>query len=84
MPEQLFALPEPPASPASPAPPRPAEPPHRTGPPEAIGYAVAALVLVVGGALFTTPVLNWLVGPAICVLCVATAGHLADRRSDPS
>ncbi|WP_461036599.1 hypothetical protein [Streptomyces mayteni] len=58
------------------------EPPHRTGPPEAIGYAVAALILVVGGALFTTPVLNWLVGPAICVLCVAAAGHLADHLAD--
>ncbi|MDT0322459.1 hypothetical protein [Streptomyces millisiae] len=56
-----------------------AEQPHTTGPAEVVGYGLAGLVLVGGGALWTTPVLNWLVGPAICVLCVAAAGFVGDR-----
>jgi hypothetical protein len=38
---------------------------------EAIAYAVAAGVLVVGGALLRTVLLNWFVGPVVVVLTVA-------------
>lgn len=50
--------------------------------PEKIGYATAALVLVVGGAFVRTAILNWIVGPAIVVACVAVSQRLATRRSD--
>ena len=53
---------------------------HRTGPAEAAGYALAVVVLVVGGALLTTPILNWLVGPSIVIVCVAAVGRLDDLR----
>ncbi|MEV1007998.1 hypothetical protein [Streptomyces sp. NPDC049881] len=70
-----------PARPAEPHATGPARPSgHRTGRAEAAGYAVAALILVAGGALLTSAVLNWLVGPAIVVACVAVAGRLGDRR----
>ncbi|WP_165984037.1 hypothetical protein [Streptomyces sp. YIM 98790] len=58
----------------------PAGPVHRTGPAEKAGYAAAVFILLVGGALFTTPILNWLSGPAITIVCVAVAGWIADRR----
>jgi hypothetical protein len=51
---------------------------HRTGPVEAAGYALAAAVLVIGGALLTTPVLNWVIGPLIVVVCVAVVGRVCD------
>ena len=43
-------------------------------------YAVAAFVLVVGGALMKTWLLNWISGPVFVVVCVAGIGALADRR----
>ncbi|WP_052848616.1 hypothetical protein [Streptomyces avicenniae] len=53
---------------------------HRTGRAETVGYAVAGLILVVGGALLTSVVLNWLVGPAVVVACVAVAGRVGEWR----
>ena len=37
---------------------------------ELVGYVLAAIVLVVGGALVRTPILNWVAGPVIVVGCV--------------
>jgi hypothetical protein len=31
---------------------------------ERVAYAVAVVILVVGGALLRTPILNWICGPA--------------------
>lgn len=38
---------------------------------EMISYGVACVILVVGGAIFRTPILNWINGPAIVIACVA-------------
>ena len=38
---------------------------------ERIAYAVAAVILVVGGALLRTVILNWICGPAIVIATVA-------------
>jgi len=37
---------------------------------ERLGYALAIFILVVGGALVRTPILNWVAGPVIVVACV--------------
>lgn len=37
---------------------------------ERLGYALAILILVVGGAIVRTPILNWVAGPVIVVACV--------------
>lgn len=37
---------------------------------ELAGYVLAALILVVGGAIVRTPILNWVAGPVIVVACV--------------
>lgn len=47
---------------------------------EKIGYLVAALLLVVGGAILRTAILNWIVGPALVVVCVAVAERIAGRH----
>ncbi|WP_168220747.1 hypothetical protein [Streptomyces sp. RFCAC02] len=47
----------------------------RTSAAEAAGYAAAVLVLIGGGVFLTSAVLNWLVGPAVTVVCVAAAGR---------
>ena len=49
--------------------------------PEKIGYAAAVVILVVGGAIVRTAILNWIVGPALVVVCVAVAQRLATSRS---
>lgn len=49
--------------------------------PEKIGYTAAVLILVVGGAIVRTAILNWIVGPALVVVCVAVAQRLSTRRS---
>lgn len=43
------------------------------------GYAAAVVILVVGGAVARTVVLNWISGPFIVVACVAIANAVADR-----
>ena len=40
---------------------------------ERAGYAAAVLILVVGGAIVRTPILNWVAGPVIVVACVLFA-----------
>lgn len=46
---------------------------------ERIGYLVAVLVLVVGGAFFRSVILNWIVGPAIVVGSVVLCTRLLER-----
>lgn len=45
-------------------------------------YVVAALVLVVGGMIFRTPILNWICGPAIVISCVVFLGPIFAGRSN--
>ncbi len=47
---------------------------------EALGYAVAVVILVVGGAIVRTPVLNWICGPAIVIVSVSMIGAWRDKR----
>lgn len=48
---------------------------------EAISYAVACVILVVGGAVFRTFILNWINGPAIVVATVALLTPVLLKRS---
>lgn len=45
-------------------------------------YVVAVVVLVGGGMLLRTPILNWICGPAIVITCVAFLGPLFARRAN--
>lgn len=45
------------------------------------GYVLACVVLVFGGALLRTPILNWISGPAIVIGSVALTTWLSGRRS---
>jgi large-conductance mechanosensitive channel len=47
---------------------------------EKVAYAVAVVILVVGGAIVRTAILNWIVGPLIVVVCVAVAERIATSR----
>ena len=49
---------------------------------EAIGYALAVVILVVGGAIVRTPILNWICGPAIVIVTVSLVGGWLSKR-DP-
>jgi hypothetical protein len=46
---------------------------------EKIGYAVAVVILVVGGAFVKTAILNWISGPAIVVASVVASTRLFGR-----
>jgi hypothetical protein len=48
---------------------------------ELAGYLIAVLILVVGGAFVLGPILNWISGPVIVVVCVWLTTSLNDRRS---
>ncbi|MDQ6928515.1 MAG: hypothetical protein M3159_07620 [Actinomycetota bacterium] len=37
---------------------------------EIVSYAVACVILIVGGAIVRTPILNWINGPAIVIATV--------------
>ena len=53
---------------------------------EAVAYAIAVVILVVGGALVRTPILNWICGPAIVIVTVSLVGgwlSKRDRAPDP-
>ena len=52
--------------------------------PELWAYLVAAVVLIGGGMLLRTPILNWISGPAIVITCVAFLGPLFARRAKKS
>jgi hypothetical protein len=48
---------------------------------EMISYAVACLILVVGGAVVRTPILNWINGPAIVIATVTLLTPALVRRA---
>ena len=70
---------------SKPSAPRPPDPsPSRIEPElrhDAWAYALAALILIVGGAMVRTPILNWICGPAIVIASVAFLGPVLDRRA---
>lgn len=47
---------------------------------DAVAYGVAVVILVVGGAIFRTPILNWISGPAIVIAVVSVLGGWLERR----
>jgi hypothetical protein len=52
---------------------------------ELAGYLLAVLILVVGGAFVLEPILNWISGPVIVVVCVwltTSLNNLRHRRAD--
>lgn len=54
---------------------------------EAVGYVLAALIIIVGGAIVRTPILNWICGPAIVIATVSLVGgwlEKRDQRRDPN
>ncbi len=60
---------------------RRSEPRLTTASAERLGYAVAVAILIVGGALVRTPILNWICGPAIVVACAVGVPTLLGHRS---
>jgi hypothetical protein len=48
---------------------------------ELAGYVLAVLILVVGGTFVLGPILNWISGPVIVVLCVWLTTSWSERRS---
>jgi hypothetical protein len=50
---------------------------------EVVAYAVAGVILIVGGVLFRTAVLNWFVGPMIVVATVTLLTPLLSRGRSP-
>lgn len=49
---------------------------------ETWGYVLAVVVLVIGGAIFRTPILNWISGPAIVIGSVALTTWISGRRGN--
>jgi hypothetical protein len=49
------------------------------GPSDVLGYTIAAILFIGGGIAFTTPVLNWICGPALIVATVVAVGRIQDR-----
>jgi hypothetical protein len=47
---------------------------------ELVGYLLAVLILVVGGTFVLGPILNWVSGPVIVVICVWLTKSLNGRR----
>lgn len=47
---------------------------------ELISYGVACFILVVGGAIFRTPILNWISGPAIVIATVTLLTPLLAKK----
>jgi hypothetical protein len=47
---------------------------------ELAGYLLAVLILVVGGAFVLGPILNWVSGPVIVVVCVWLTTSFTERR----
>ncbi len=45
-------------------------------------YVISAVVLVGGGMIFRTPILNWICGPAIVITCVVFLGPMFAGRTD--
>ncbi|HMK12695.1 MAG TPA: hypothetical protein VK461_13980 [Acidimicrobiales bacterium] len=49
---------------------------------EAVAYGVAVLILIVGGALVRTALLNWICGPGVVIACVGLIPPLLTARGD--
>lgn len=47
---------------------------------DAVGYGLAVVILVVGGAYIRTPILNWICGPAVVIACVSLVGPRLARK----
>lgn len=47
---------------------------------EKIGYSIAVVVLVVGGALLRSALLNWIMGPSVVVGSVVLSNRLFGRH----
>jgi len=47
--------------------------------PELIGYVIAASAIIIVGAFFQGPILNFIFGPACLVVCVATTAAIGLR-----
>ena len=54
-------------------------PGDRPAPSDRLGYTVAMVLFIGGGIALTTPVLNWICGPALIVICVVVVGRIQDR-----
>jgi hypothetical protein len=50
-----------------------------TGRAELLGYVMATLILVVGGAFILGPILNFISGPAIVVACISLTTNVSRR-----
>lgn len=50
---------------------------------EKIGYLLAVLILVIGGAFLRTVILNWISGPAIVVGSVVLSTRYLSRFDPP-
>jgi hypothetical protein len=50
---------------------------------EVVAYAVAGVILIVGGVLLRTAVLNWFVGPMLVVVTVTLLTPLLSRGRSP-
>jgi hypothetical protein len=50
---------------------------------EKIGYLIAVLILVVGGAFLRSIILNWICGPAIVVGSVILSTRLFEKFDKP-
>lgn len=48
---------------------------------ERLGYITAVFILVIGGAVILTPILNWLSGPIIVIVSVWFWVWFADRKA---
>lgn len=48
---------------------------------EVVSYVVACVILVVGGAIVRTPILNWINGPGIVIATVSLLTPALVRRS---
>jgi len=46
-----------------------------------IAYALAATILVVGGAILRTPILNWICGPAIVIATVSLLPPMLSKEA---
>ena len=47
---------------------------------ELAGYVLGSLIMVVGGAFLLGPILNWISGPLVVIVCVWATTSLSERR----
>jgi hypothetical protein len=51
-----------------------------TPPDEVAGYLLAVFLIIVVGAFFLGPIVNWIFGPATVIACVALTKAIGRRR----